>query len=112
MLACLQVIVCSAGCQRTKSFSTLKEATGSALYLAVPSGEVYDLGFPPIFDLRRITPRAAVSRRMPQGKQERNSYGWIVRSQSGVGGRGAIPLNSHRVIADAERDRDTTTGFI
>ena len=34
MLACLQVVVRSASCQRTKSFSTLKEVTGSALYLA------------------------------------------------------------------------------
>ena len=34
MLACLQVVVRSASCQRANSFSTLKEVTGSALYLA------------------------------------------------------------------------------
>ena len=57
VLACLQVVVRSASCQRTKSFSTLKEVTGSALYLA---GGVAVPAAPSLraIALRRMRPRS------------------------------------------------------
>ena len=65
--------------QHNKTTLSPPPKTTAARHLAVPSGEVCDLGYPPIFDLRRINPAAGVSR--PEvATRQRSPPAWYTKT--------------------------------